>query len=393
MSAVLGAYARTDVEFDRGEGAWLVAASGECYLDFAAGVAVNILGHAHPHLVAALTEQARKLWHTSNLYRIAGQERLAERLCSVTFADKVFFANSGAEAVEASIKMARKYHSHLGHPERYRVLTFEGAFHGRTLATVAAGNQPKHLAGFGPKVEGFDQVPLGDLAAARAAITEETAGILIEPIQGEGGIRSAGWPFLRELRELADQHGLLLMVDEVQCGMGRTGKLFAYEWSGIKPDIMAVAKGLGGGFPIGACLATDKAAAGMTPGSHGSTFGGNPLAAAAGNAVLDVVLEPKFLLHVREMGLLFKKQLADIADRHAKIIAEVHGEDLMLGVRCNISNTDVCNMLFAEKLLSVTAGENVVRLLPPLTVTESEIKEACAKIDKACARLDATLSA
>ena len=393
MSAVLGTYARLDVEFDHGEGVWLFTASGDRYLDFGGGVAVNILGHAHPHLVAGLTAQIRKLWHTSNLYRITGQERLAERLCSATFADKVFFANSGAEAMEAAIKMARKYHSHRGNPERYRILTFEGAFHGRTLATIAAGNQPKHMAGFGPKVEGFDQVPLGDLEAAKAAITRETAGILIEPIQGEGGIRFASWPFLQALRALANDNGLLLMLDEVQCGMGRTGKLFAYEWSGIEPDIMAIAKGLGGGFPIGACLATEKAAAGMTAGTHGSTFGGNPLAAAAGGAVLDIVLEPKFLLQVREMGLLFKKQLADIADRHARIVAEVRGEGLMLGLRCNVPNTDVAGAFFAEKLLVVTAGENVVRLLPPLIVTKTEIKEACAKIDNACARLNATLSA
>jgi len=393
MSAVLGTYARVNVEFDCGEGAYLLTSYGDRYLDFAGGVAVNILGHTHPHLVTSLTEQTRKLWHTSNLYRITGQERLAERLCGVTFADKVFFANSGAEAMEASIKMARKYHSYRGDPGRYRILTFEGAFHGRTLATIAAGNQPKHLAGFGPKVEGFDQVPLGDLKAARAAITKKTAGILIEPIQGEGGIRSAGWPFLRALRELADEHGILLMMDEVQCGMGRTGKLFAYEWSGIEPDIMAIAKGLGGGFPIGACLATEKASAGMTAGTHGSTFGGNPLAAAAGNAVLDVVLEPNFLLNVRKMGLLFKNQLVDIASRHANIIAEVRGEGLMLGLRCNVPNTDVAGMLFAERLLAVTAGENVVRLLPPLIVTDSEINEACAKIDTACARLNATLPA
>jgi acetylornithine/N-succinyldiaminopimelate aminotransferase len=393
MSAVLGTYARIAVEFDRGEGAYLFTAAGERYLDFAAGVAVNILGHSHPHLVAALTEQAQKVWHTSNLYRVTGQERLAERLTSVTFADKVFFANSGAEAMEASIKMARKYHSDRGEPGRYRILTFEGAFHGRTLATIAAGNQPKHLAGFGPKVDGFDQVPLAGIKAARRAITGETAGILIEPIQGEGGIRTAGWPFLRELRELADEHGILLILDEVQCGVGRTGKLFAYEWSGIEPDIMAVAKGLGGGFPTGACLATEKASAGMTPGTHGSTFGGNPLAAAAGNAVLDVVLEPDFLPHVQEMGLLFKQRLAEIADRYANIIAEVRGEGLMLGLKCNIPNTDVSGTLFAEKLLTVAAGENVVRLLPPLIVTETEIKEACAKIDNACARLNAKLTA
>ena len=389
MSAVLGTYARINVEFDSGKGAYLFTAAGERYLDFAAGVAVNILGHCHPHLVSALTEQARRVWHTSNLYRVAGQERLAERLNAATFADKVFFANSGAEAMEASIKMARKYHSHRGNPGRYRIITFEGAFHGRTLATIAAGNQPKHLAGFGPKVEGFDQVPLGDLTAARRAITKETAAILIEPVQGEGGIRFAGWPFLRELRALADEHGLLLMLDEVQCGMGRTGKLFAYEWSGITPDIMAIAKGLGGGFPIGACLATDAASAGMTAGTHGSTFGGNPLAAAAGNAVLDVVLEPGFLPHVQEAGLLFKQQLAEIADHYASIIEDVRGEGLMLGLKCNIPNTDVANAFFAEKLLTVTAGENAVRLLPPLIVTRTEIEEACAKIAGACARLNA----
>ncbi|MBI4723669.1 MAG: aspartate aminotransferase family protein, partial [Rhodomicrobium sp.] len=319
MSAVLGTYARANVEFERGEGAYLWTPAGDRYLDFAAGVAVNVLGHAHPHLVAALTAQAQKLWHTSNLYRVTGQERLAARLVDVTFADKVFFANSGAEAMEASIKMTRKYHSHHGRPERYRIITFEGAFHGRTLATIAAGNQPKHVAGFGPKVEGFDQVPFGDLAAVRDAIGEETAGILIEPVQGEGGIRAAGWPFLRALRDLADEHGILLLLDEVQTGMGRTGKLFAYQWSGIEPDIMAIAKGLGGGFPIGACLATEEAAAGMTAGSHGSTFGGNPLAMAAANAVLDVVLEPSFLPHVEQMGLLFKQRLAEITDRYPGI--------------------------------------------------------------------------
>ncbi len=393
MSAVLGTYARANVEFEKGEGAYLWTAAGERYLDFAAGVAVNILGHAHPHLVAALTAQARKLWHSSNLYRVTGQERLAGRLTEVTFADKVFFANSGAEAMEACVKMARKYHSHRGQPERYRIVTFEGAFHGRTLAMIAAGNQPKHVAGFGPKVEGFDQVPLGDLAAVKAAITDETAGILIEPIQGEGGIRPAGWPFLRALRELADEHGLLLLLDEVQTGMGRTGKLFAYEWAGIEPDIMGVAKGLGVGFPIGACLATEEAAAGMTPGTHGSTFGGNPLAAAAGNAVLDIVLKPDFLPHVQATGLLFKQRLAEIADRHSNIIAGIRGEGLMQGLVCKIPNTELSAALFAEKLLTVTAGDNVVRLLPPLIVTDGEIKEACEKIDTACARLNATLRA
>ncbi len=393
MSSVLGTYARANVEFERGEGAYLWTPAGERYLDFAAGVAVNSLGHAHPHLVEAVTAQAKKLWHTSNLYRVPGQERLAERLAQATFADVVFFANSGAEAMEASVKMARKYHDHHGHPERFRIVTFEGAFHGRTLAMIAAGNQPKHVAGFGPKVDGFDQVAFGDLEAARQAIGPETAGILIEPVQGEGGIRPAGWPFLRALRELADEHGILLLFDEVQCGVGRTGKLFAYEWSGIEPDIMAVAKGLGGGFPIGACLATKEAAAGMTPGSHGSTFGGNPLAAAAANAVLDIVLEPGFLQHVQETGLLFKQRLAEIADKYPDIIAGVRGEGLMIGLLCKIANTEVSSMLFAEKLLTVSAGGNVVRLLPPLVVKETEIREACAKIDSACARLNATLSA
>jgi acetylornithine/N-succinyldiaminopimelate aminotransferase len=390
MSALVGTYARANVEFERGEGAYLWTPTGERYLDFAAGVAVNILGHAHPHLVAALTAQAKKLWHTSNLYRVTEQERLAKRLCDVTFADKVFFANSGAEAMEASVKMARRYHSHHGRPGRYRIVTFEGGFHGRTLAMIAAGNQPKHLAGFGPKVEGFDQVPLGDIEATANAITEESAAILIEPIQGEGGIRPAGQAFLRALRELADERGVLLLFDEVQTGMGRTGKLFAYEWAGVEPDIMGIAKGLGGGFPIGACLATEEAAAGMTPGSHGSTFGGNPLAAAAGNATLDIVLKPDFLPHVQRMGLLFKQRLAEIADRYPNIVSEVRGEGLMLGLVCKRPNTEVSGTLFAEKLLTVTAGNNAVRLLPPLIVTETEIGEACTKIDSAFARLNVT---
>jgi len=391
MSAVLGTYARANVEFERGEGAYLYTANGERYLDFAAGVAVNVLGHAHPHLVAAIREQAGKLWHTSNLYRVAGQERLAKRLTQVTFAEKVFFANSGAEALEASIKMARKFHSFHGRPERYRIITFGGAFHGRTLATIAAGNQPKHLAGFGPKVEGFDHVPLGDLDAVKAAITPETAGILAEPIQGEGGIRVPGWPFLRALRDISDEHGILLLLDEVQTGMGRTGKLFAYEWAGVEPDIMAVAKGLGGGFPIGACLATEEAAEGMTPGSHGSTFGGNPLAMAAANAVLDVVLKPDFLPHVQQTALLLRQRLAELTDKYPAIVAEIRGEGLMLGLRCKIPSGDVSSAFFAEKLLTVGAGENVVRLLPPLIVGEAEITEACAKIDAACGKLNATL--
>ncbi|MDX2264164.1 MAG: aspartate aminotransferase family protein [Hyphomicrobiales bacterium] len=380
MNALLPTYNRAPVAFTRGEGAYLIAENGERYLDFAAGVAVNVLGHSHPHLVAAVTEQASRVWHTSNLYRIEGQERLAERLAALTFADVAFFGNSGAEALECCIKMARKYHSHRGAPGRYRVITFEGAFHGRTLATIAAGNQYKHVAGFGPKTDGFDQVPLGDLDAVKAAIGAHTAAILVEPIQGEGGLRHPGWGFLRELRALADENGLLLIMDEVQTGMGRTGKLFAHEWSGITPDIMGVAKGLGGGFPVGACLATREAAAGMTAGSHGSTFGGNPLAMAVGNAVLDVVAREDFLAQVRETALHLRQRLAELQDEHAGLIAEVRGEGLMLGLRCWEPPQALIDALMQHKLLTVGAGENVIRLLPPLIIGESEVREACGKI-------------
>lgn len=384
MSAVLPTYARANLAFEKGEGANLFTETGERYLDFGAGVAVTALGHAHPHLVSAIREQAGKLWHTSNLYHIPGQQKLAGRLCQVTFAEKIFFCNSGAEALEGAIKTARKFHSHNGAPQRYRIITFEGAFHGRTLATIAAGNQEKHIAGFGPKVEGFDQVPFGDLDAVRSAIGPETAAILIEPIQGEGGVHHPGWPFLRALRELADEHGLLLVLDEVQTGMGRTGKLFAYEWAGIDPDIMAIAKGLGGGFPVGAILATDKAAAGMTVGSHGSTFGGNPMAMAAGNAVLDIVLADGFLDEVQHKALLLKQKLAEIRDLHSGIIEEVRGEGLMIGLKCKIPSGQLIEALLTEHLLSIGAGDNVIRLLPPLTVSTSEIGEACQKIDAAC---------
>jgi len=392
MSAVLPTYARANIAFSHGEGVYLVAEDGQRYLDFGAGVAVNVLGHAHPHMVAALTEQAGKVWHTSNLFRVTGQERLAQRLVDATFADKVFFANSGAEAMECAIKMARIYQSHNGAPERYRIITFEGAFHGRTLATIAAGNQPKHLAGYGPKVDGFDQVPLGDLAATRAAITPETAGIIVEPVQGEGGVRHATWPFLRALRQLADEHGLLLILDEVQTGIGRTGKFFAYEWSGMRPDILAVAKGLGGGFPLGACLATEEAAAGMTAGTHGSTFGGNPLAMACGNAVLDVVLKEQFLLDVQHKGLLLKQRLAEVVDSHPDVIECIRGEGLMLGIKCRLPNNRLVEALHRQNLLTIPAGDNVVRLLPPLIIGEQDIHDACTKLDAACAELrrDAT---
>lgn len=387
MSALLPTYSRSELVFDRGQGAYLFTASGERYLDFSSGVAVTALGHAHPHLIKALSEQANKLWHVSNLHRIPQQEKLAERLAGATFASRVFFCNSGAEAVEGSIKIARRYHFAHGAPERYRLVTFEGAFHGRTLATIAAGGQSKHLEGFGPPVEGFNQVKLGDIDLVKAAIGPETAGVLIEPIMGEGGMREVSWSFLRDLRALCDEEGILLVLDEVQSGMGRTGRLFAHEWASITPDIMATAKGLGGGFPVGACLTTEEVGAAMTPGSHGSTFGGNPLAMAVGNAVLDVVLEPGFLDHVSTMSLRLKQRLAALKDEHADIIDEVRGQGLMLGLKCKIPNRDLIKALVARHMLTVQAGDNVVRLLPPLIVDEPEIDLAIANIDAACIAL------
>jgi acetylornithine/N-succinyldiaminopimelate aminotransferase len=387
ISHLLPTYARVDLAFERGEGVWLHTANGERYLDFTSGVAVNALGHAHPQLVAALTGQAAKVWHVSNLYRIPEGERLAARLCELSFADTVFFCNSGAEAMECAIKMARKYQSAIGKPERFRIVTFEGAFHGRTLATLAAGGQKKYLDGFGPPVDGFDQVPFADLEATKRAIGEATAAILIEPIQGEGGVRVAPPTFLRALRELADQHGLLLVFDEVQSGMGRSGELFAYQRSGVAPDIMALAKALGGGFPIGACLATAEAAKGMTAGTHGSTFGGNPLAMAAANAVLDVMTEPGFLAHVQRCGILLKQRLAEIVDRFPAVVAEVRGEGLLAGVRAVVPSAELVDALRAENMIVVAAGDNVVRMLPPLIISEAEIAEAVARIERACARL------
>ncbi|MEG6508552.1 aspartate aminotransferase family protein [Methyloligella sp. 2.7D] len=389
MSALFPTYARNELTFARGEGAWLIDENDERYLDFGSGIAVTALGHCHPHLVEALTDQAQRLWHLSNLYQIPAQERLAERLCQASFADKVFFANSGAEAMECAIKTARRYHFATGNPERYRLIAFEGAFHGRTLATIAAGGQQKHLEGFGPPMPGFDHVPLHDLDAVKAAITEETAGIIIEPILGEGGLRDVTHRFLHELRDLCDEHGLLLIYDEVQSGMGRTGKLFAHQWAGVTPDIMGLAKGLGGGFPVAACLATDEAATGMTPGTHGSTFGGNPLAMAVGNAVLDVMLEPDFLPRVCEISLRFKQRLAAIKDEYPQVIEEVRGQGLMLGLKCtsSVSNLALVKSLIEERLLTVQAGDNVVRLLPPLIIGETEIDQACEKIEAACAAL------
>ncbi|HEY0572345.1 MAG TPA: aspartate aminotransferase family protein [Enterovirga sp.] len=392
-SSILPVYARAELAFERGEGAWLVTTDGRRFLDFGGGIAVNALGHSHPRLVAALTEQAGKVWHISNLYQNPDGERLARRLTDATFADVVFFSNSGAEALEAAIKMARKYHSANGQPERFRIVTFEGAFHGRTLATIAAGGQKKYLEGFGPKVEGFDQVPFDDDEALKAAITPDTGAILIEPIQGEGGIRPVSNERLRALRALCDERGLLLILDEVQSGVGRTGKLFAHEWAGIQPDIMAIAKAIGGGFPMGACLATAEAAKGMVPGTHGTTFGGNPLAMAVGNAVLDVVLEPGFFERVRQNGLLLKQRLAELKDHHPAVIAEIRGEGMMLGLRLHVPNTDLVRATQAEGLLTIAAGDNVVRLLPPLIVSESEIGEAVARLDRACSALEAEMRA
>ena len=381
-------YGRADVAFERGEGAYLFDTEGRRYLDFGSGIAVTALGHAHPALVRALTGQASKLWHTSNLYNIPGQQRLAERLVANTFADTVFFGNSGAEAVECSIKVARKYHSAAGDPERFRIVTFEGAFHGRTLATLAAGRQEKHLAGFGPVVDGFDQVPFGDLQALRAAITSETAAILVEPIQGESGIRVLPEGFLAALRKIADDKGILLMFDEIQCGMGRTGRLFAHEWSGVTPDVMAVAKALGGGFPIGACLATEKAATGMTAGTHGSTFGGNPLAAAVANAVLDEMLADGFLANVEAVGARLRAGLDRLAQKHGNKIAEVRGQGLMLGLRCHGDNMPLIKALLDNGLLTVVAGDQVVRLMPPLIIGDEQVDEALSILDDAIGSLD-----
>jgi acetylornithine/N-succinyldiaminopimelate aminotransferase len=387
-SHLMPTFARVNLAFERGEGVWLTATSGERYLDFTSGVAVNALGHAHPHLVEAMTEQAQKLWHVSNLYEIPEDARAAQRLCDACFADVVFFCNSGAEAMEGAIKCARKYQSASDHPERYRIITFEGAFHGRTLATLAAGGQKKYLEGFGPVVEGFDQVPFGDLAAVKRAIGDETAAILIEPLMGEGGVRVVEPSFLRALRELCDQHGLMLVFDEVQSGMGRTGELFCHQRSGVTPDIMALAKALGGGFPVGAFLATSEAAKGMTPGTHGSTFGGNLLAMAAVNATLDVMLAPGFFDRVRQIGLLLKQRLAEIKDRHPGVIAEVRGEGLLVGLRAVVPAGELVDALRAEKVITVAAGDNVVRLLPPLIINEQELAEGIDRLDRACAALD-----
>lgn len=381
LPAVLPTYARADLAAERGEGPYLYDENGRRYLDFVAGVAVNCLGHSHPALISALETQIRKVMHTSNLFQIPGQEKLASRLAQLTFADTMFFTNSGAEAMECAIKMARKYQSHNGQPERYRIITFEGAFHGRTLATIAASGQEKLLAGFGPKVDGFDQVPFDDLAATEAAITPETAAICIEPVQGEGGIRPASHAYLQGLRDLANKYGLLLIFDEIQCGVGRTGTLFAHETTGVRPDIMAVAKGIGGGFPLGACLATARAAEGMTTGTHGSTYGGNPLAMAAGNAVLDVITAPGFLDHVSKISNYLESELKALAARQPDVFLDVRGQGLMRGMKMKGDLGAFITAARGQGLLLAAAGDNVVRMLPPLIIDESHVDEAIAKLE------------
>ena len=377
IPTLLPVYKRIDITFERGEGSWLYDKSGRRWLDFTSGIAVNGLGHAHPHLVKAVQEQAAKLWHVSNLFRIESLEKLADRLVAASFADTVFACNSGAEAVEGCIKVARRFHWANGRPERNRLVTFEGAFHGRTMAAISAAGGAKMVDGFGPLLDGFDRVPFDDEQALRDAIGERTAGILVEPIQGEGGIRPITVERLRLMRSLCDEHGLLLIFDEVQCGLGRTGKMFAHEWAGITPDIMALAKGLGGGFPIGGVLATARAASGMDTSTHGSTFGGNPLATTVANAVLDVMLAPGFLDQVKARGELLRGRLEEIAGRHPDKIAEVRGQGLLVGVKMIAPNAEVAAKLRDADLLTVPASDNVVRLLPPLTVSEEEIALAC----------------
>jgi acetylornithine/N-succinyldiaminopimelate aminotransferase len=384
ITAVMPTYARADLAFEHGEGAYLFSTTGEKYLDFASGIAVTALGHSHPHLVETLITQGRKLWHTSNVFQIPEQTRLAERLVANSFADTVFFGNSGAEAGELAIKITRKYQHDTGHPERYRIIGCQGAFHGRTLATLAAAGNEKYLKGYDPVVEGFDHVAFDNLNELRAKIGPETAGIIVEPVQGEGGIRPASADFLKGLRAAADEFGLVLIFDEVQCGMGRTGKLWAHDWFGVTPDVMMAAKGLGGGFPVGACLATEKVASVMGPGAHGSTFGGNTLAMSIGNAVLDVMLAPGFFDNVNAQAEALRTKLETVAAAHPKVLSGVRGAGLLLGLQCLVPNGELVEKLRAHKLLAITAADNVVRLAPPLIIGPREIDEAVAAIDAAC---------
>ena len=387
VTTVMPTYGRIDIAFDYGEGSYLFTTEGEKYLDFATGIATNSLGHAHPHLVKKLQEQAGKLWHVSNLYNIPEQQRFADRLVENSFADTVFFCNSGAEAIEGALKVARKYQFANGKPERDQIVCATGSFHGRTLTTLSAGDNDKYREGFGPRPGGFKHVAFGNLNEMRAAMNETTAAILVEPIQGEGGINPATAEYLQELRKIADEFNILLIFDEVQCGMGRSGNLFAYSLAHTEPDIMGLAKGIGGGFPVGAVLATERAAAGMVPGTHGSTYGGNPLAMAAANAVLDIMLEPNFLDSVQEKGDYLKKELDTLVKSYPKVMESVRGTGLMLGIKCCVPNLDLMTAFRNHKLLTVVAGENVLRILPPLNVEISELDEAIEIIDKVCKKM------
>ncbi len=383
ISPVLPTYARAPLSFVKGQGPWLETENGERFLDMGAGIAVAALGHANPKLVAALEDQSRRLWHTSNLYKIPQQEELAQKLVDATFADTVFFTNSGTEAMECAVKMARKYFSHIGAEERTEIVTFTGAFHGRSSAGIAASGGDKMVGGFGPVLPGFVKVDFGDLDAVKSVVSDKTAAILVEPIQGEGGINVAPDGFLKSLRELCDTHGLLLIFDEIQCGMGRTGKLFAHEWAGVEPDIMTVAKGIGGGFPLGACLATEKAASGMTGGTHGSTYGGNPLGCAVGVAVIDTMLEDGFLENVSRLSGHLRQGLEALVATHPDVFAGIRGNGLMLGLECKVANMDVVNAGYDAKVIGIPAADNVVRLLPPLNITTDEIDEALSRLDQA----------
>lgn len=387
VTTVMPTYGRIDIAFDYGEGSYLFTTEGEKYLDFATGIATNSLGHAHPHLVKKLQEQAGKLWHVSNLYNIPEQQRFADRLVENSFADTVFFCNSGAEAIEGALKVARKYQFANGKPERDEIVCATGSFHGRTLTTLSAGDNDKYREGFGPRPGGFKHVAFGNLNEMRAAMNETTAAILVEPIQGEGGINPATAEYLQELRKIADEFDTLLIFDEVQCGMSRSGSLFAYSLAHTEPDIMGLAKGIGGGFPVGAVLATERAAAGMVPGTHGSTYGGNPLAMAAANAVLDIMLEPNFLDSVQEKGDYLKKELDTLVKSYPKVMESVRGTGLMLGIKCCVPNLDLMTAFRNHKLLTVVAGENVLRILPPLNVEISELDEAIEIIDKVCKKM------
>ncbi len=387
IPSVLPTYSRAPLSFVKGEGAWLIEKDGRRFLDLGAGIAVNALGHANPALVAALTEQAGQLWHTSNLYHIPQQQALADKLVALSFADTVFFTNSGTESCELAVKMARKYFYEKGQPDRTDIITFSGSFHGRSAAGIAAAGSEKMTKGFGPLLPGFVHLDFGDHDALTAAITDRTAAILIEPVQGEGGIRPVPDQCLKGMRDLCDAHGILLIMDEVQCGVGRTGKLFAHEWSGITPDIMMVAKGIGGGFPLGAVLATEDAASGMTAGTHGSTYGGNPLGCAVGNAVIDIIGDPAFMADVNRKASLIRQKLEGLVASHPDVFESVRGAGLMLGIKCKATNTDVVAAGYAHEVITVPAGDNVIRLLPPLTITDDEIGHAISRLDKAAGSL------